>query len=145
MTGWSILLVFFTSFILFMAKCFLLLIHISVVEDYELSKNASYFLSVALSRECVRILSLSISFFSTLIVSLMIFSVRYLSWWCCSQFIIDKRPDLSQQVDITYALQFEYENMKMEHRKYQETQFGIQLCIDICEIILYLRGKLFYI
>ena len=59
------LLVFFTklSFILFMARYFFLLIHFLVVEDYELFKSISHVVSVPLTLECVRNISLSISFF----------------------------------------------------------------------------------
>ena len=61
-----------------MRYCFLLS-HFLVVEDYELSQSTSHLLSVPLSLECVRILSLFISFSSTSIVSLMMFCVRLLS------------------------------------------------------------------
>ena len=47
-----------------MVRCFFLLIHFLVVEDYELPKSTSHTLSVPLNLECVRILSWSISFFS---------------------------------------------------------------------------------
>ena len=40
-----------------MVRCFFLLIHFLVVEDYELPKSASHILSVPLTMECVRILS----------------------------------------------------------------------------------------
>ena len=58
------MLVFFTklSFILFTGRCFFLLIHFLVVEDYELSKSTSH-VSLPLTLECDRILSWSISFF----------------------------------------------------------------------------------
>ena len=65
LTGYSILLVLFTklSFILFMVRCFFLLIHFLLVEDYELPKSTSHFLSVPLNLECIRIPSRFISFF----------------------------------------------------------------------------------
>ena len=76
----DILNVFFLtklSFTLVMVRSFFLLIHFLVVEDYELCKITSYILSVPLTLECVKILSSSISFFfSTLIVSMMMFCVR---------------------------------------------------------------------
>ena len=54
--------------------------HFLVAENYELSKSTSHHLSVpCLSLECLRILSWSISFFSTLIISLIMFCVRLLS------------------------------------------------------------------
>ena len=66
LTRYSILLVFFTklSFILFMVKCFISLIHFIVGEHYEFPKSTIHILSVPLNLECVRILSWSISFFS---------------------------------------------------------------------------------
>ena len=65
------------SFTLVMVRSFFLLIHFLVVEDYELCKITSYILSVPLTLECIKILSSSISFFfSTLIVSMMMFCVR---------------------------------------------------------------------
>ena len=62
-----------------MVRCFFLLIHFLVVEEYELSRSARHILSVALTLECVRVLCWSISFSSTLTVSLVIFCVRLLS------------------------------------------------------------------
>ena len=52
------MLVFFTklSFILFTGRCFFLLIHFLVVEDYELSKGTTH-VSLPLTLECDRILS----------------------------------------------------------------------------------------
>ena len=44
------------SFISFMVRCFFLLIHFLVVEDYGWSKSAGHILSVPLNLECVRIL-----------------------------------------------------------------------------------------
>ena len=75
------LLVFFIklSFIVFMVKFFFLLSNFLVVEDYELYKSTSHLLSVQLTLEYVRILTWSIFFFSTSIVSLMVFCVRLLS------------------------------------------------------------------
>ena len=46
-----------------MARYFFLLIHFLVVEDYELLKSISHVVSVPLTLECVRNISLSISFF----------------------------------------------------------------------------------
>ena len=46
-----------------MVRCFFLLNHFLVAEDYELSESKSHLLSVPLTLECVRILSLFISFF----------------------------------------------------------------------------------
>ena len=40
-----------------MVRCFFLLIHFLVVEDYELPKSTSHILSVPVTMECVRILS----------------------------------------------------------------------------------------
>ena len=75
------LLVFFIklSFIVFMVKFFFLLSNFLVVEDYELYKSTSHLLSAQLTLEYVRILTWSIFFFSTSIVSLMVFCVRLLS------------------------------------------------------------------
>ena len=75
----DILNAFKLSFILFMVRCFFLLIHFLVVEEYELSRSARHILSVALTLECVRVLRWSISFSSTLTVSLVMFCVRLLS------------------------------------------------------------------
>ena len=47
-----------------MVRCFFLLIHFLVVEDYESPKSASHVLSVPVNLECVRVPSWSISFFS---------------------------------------------------------------------------------
>ena len=60
------LLVFFKKlgFMLFMERCFFLLIRFWAVQDYELPKSTSYILSVPLNLECVRILSWSVSFLS---------------------------------------------------------------------------------
>ena len=70
------MLVFFTklSFIVFTVRC-----HFLVVEDYAFSQNTSHLRSVSLTLEYVRILSWSISFFSALIVSQMMFYVKLLS------------------------------------------------------------------
>ena len=77
----GILLVFFTklTFIVFMVRCFVLLSHFWIVQNCELSKSTSLLLSVSLTLECVKILSWSISFFSTSFVSLMMFCARLLS------------------------------------------------------------------
>ena len=74
-----------------MVRCFLLLIHFLVVEDYELPKSTSHILSVPLTLECVNHLDLSL--FSTLIVSSIMFCVNLLS-----ELMIHKPSDLSQQV-----------------------------------------------
>ena len=79
-----------------MVRSLFLLIHFLVVQDYELPKTASRILSVPLTLECVRILDPSL--FSTLIVSLMMFYVRF----CALNSSCDKRFDLSQQVEIAY-------------------------------------------
>ena len=57
---------FFTKlrFILFMVRCFFLLIHFLAVEDYELPKSTSHILIVPLNLDYANILSWSISFFS---------------------------------------------------------------------------------
>ena len=60
------------SFIMFMAKCFFLLIHFIVVEDYELSQSTIHLLSVPSALEYARILSWSIFFFF----------LHQLSSWC---------------------------------------------------------------
>ena len=59
------LLVLFTklSFTLFIVRCFFLLIHFLVVEDYELPKSTGHVLSVPSTLEYVRILSWFISLF----------------------------------------------------------------------------------
>ena len=77
--GLDILNGFKLSFILFMVRCFFLLIHFLVVEEYEFSRSARHVLSVALTLECVRVLCWSISFSFTLTVSLVIFWVWLLS------------------------------------------------------------------
>ena len=87
-----------------MVRCFFLLIHFLVVEDYELPKSTSHILSVPLTMECVRILSWSISFFllklfswwcllnlevtleiSSLSRAILALKETRLCWWCCSQ------------------------------------------------------------
>ena len=55
-----------------------------VVENYELSKSTNHHLSVSLTLEFFRTLTWFISFFTS-IVSLIMFSVNYLSWWYWSQ------------------------------------------------------------
>ena len=62
-----------------MVRCFFLMSHFLVVESFELSKSTIHRLSVLLILECLKILSRTISFFSTLIVSLMMLLVRLLS------------------------------------------------------------------
>ena len=62
-----------------MVRSFFLLSNFLAAENYELSQSTSHLLSVPLTPECVRNLSLSISFFSNSIVSLMMFCVRLLS------------------------------------------------------------------
>ena len=69
----------FSKIILFIVRCFFLLIHFSVVEDYELPKSTSHIPSVPLNLECSRILSWSTFFSSILIVFLMMFCARFLS------------------------------------------------------------------
>ena len=59
--------------------CFFLLIHVSVVEDYELPKSTSHIPRVPWNLECSRILSWSTFFSSILIVFLMMFCARFLS------------------------------------------------------------------
>ena len=74
---YGILLVFLTSrFIMCMIRWFS---HFIVVEDHDLSQSSHYLLRVALTLEYIRILSWSISFFSTSVVSLIMSCVRLLS------------------------------------------------------------------
>ena len=51
------------KFILFMVRCFFLLIHFLVVEYYELPKSTSHILSVPLTLDCVRVLNPSLFFY----------------------------------------------------------------------------------
>ena len=80
----------------FIVRCFFLLTHSWVVQEYEYKykykyehKSTSQILILPLTLECIRVLSSFISFFSTLIVSLMMFCVRLLTQliWC-SQLIM---------------------------------------------------------
>ena len=59
-----------------MVRSSFLLIYLLVTEDYEFPKSTSYILSVLLTLEYVRILSLSIFFSFTLIVYLIISCAR---------------------------------------------------------------------
>ena len=72
LTGYSILLVFFTKlgFIVFMVRFFFLLNHFLAVEDYELSKSTRH------SPWNTKEFYLDQSFFSDTIVSLMMLCVR---------------------------------------------------------------------
>ena len=74
-------MVFFTklSFVVFIVRFFFLLNNFLLVEDHEFSQSTSHLLSVLLTLEDVRILSWSISSFSTSIVSLMVFCEKLLS------------------------------------------------------------------
>ena len=63
LTGYSILLVFFIklSFMLFMVRCFFLLINFLVAEDYELPRSKIHILNVLLTLECVHYKELNLS------------------------------------------------------------------------------------
>ena len=141
MTGYSILLVFFKklSFILFMVRCFFLLIHFLVVEDYESSKITSHVLSVPLNLECVRILSWTIYFFSNF--NCLPDDVLYkIAIWAddnAFNWSYDKPSDCRNK------LWFDLKNMKIQNQKHRKMQFCIQLNIDISEIILYLQTNLY--
>ena len=85
-----------------MVRCFFLLIHFLVVEDYELPESTSHILSVPIHLECVRILSWSMDFFSyfnrfpdDVLCKIAIWADdNALNSWC------DKPSGLSQQVVI---------------------------------------------
>ena len=120
-----------------MIRCFFLLIHFLVVEDYELPKSTNHVLSVPLNLECIRILSLSFIFSPTLIVSLMMFCVRFLS----EVMIMLSTRHVTNHLTCCNKLEFDLKNMKMQYQKYQKMQFWIQLNIDIWEIIPYLQAN----
>ena len=67
------------NFILFMVRCFFLLIHLLVVEDYESPKSASHILSVPLTLNASEFYLDPCLSSPILIVSLMIYCVRLLS------------------------------------------------------------------
>ena len=69
-----------------MERCFLVS-HFLVIEDYELSESTTYLLRVSLTLKYLRILSWSISFFTS-VVSLTMLCVRLLAISC------DKASDL---------------------------------------------------
>ena len=82
------------------------MIHLLVVEDYELPKNTSQVLSVPLTLECVRILSWSISF-SFICNWLPDDVLCKIPIWADDTVLnlsCDKPPDLSQQVEIANQL-----------------------------------------
>ena len=62
---------------MFLVRCFFLLSHFLVIEDYALSKSTSHLQSVPLTLECVRIVSWSI-FFSTSTVYRIVLCVTLL-------------------------------------------------------------------
>ena len=66
-------------FILFIVRCFFLLIHLLVVEDYESPKSASHILSVPLTLNASEFYLDPCLSSPILIVSLMIYCVRLLS------------------------------------------------------------------
>ena len=118
-----------------MVRCFFLLIHFLVVEDYELPKSTSHILSVPLNLECVRIPSWFISFFSYFNFLPDDVLCKIATWADdnASNPSCDKPSALLQQVDL--------KNMKMQYQRYRKMQFCIQLYNDIWEIILYLEGN----
>ena len=129
------LLVYFpkSSFILFMVRCFFLLIHFLVVEDYELPKSTSRILSASLNLECVRILFWSTSF-SSYFNCLSGDVVRKIAIWTDDNAVnssCDKPSDLLQQVVIW--------SKKQENAIPEVSGNAILHPIDICEIILYLQ------
>ena len=63
---------------MFNVRCFVILSYFLVVEDNDLSQRTSRLLSMLLTLEYVTFLSWPISFFSTSVVSQMMFSVRLL-------------------------------------------------------------------
>ena len=116
-----------------MIRCFFLLIHFLVVEDYELPKSTNHVLSVPLNLECIRILSLSFIFSPTLIVSLMMFCVRFLS----EVMIMLSTRHVTNHLTCCNKLEFDLKNMRMQYQKYHKMQFCIQLKLVF--------GKLFHI
>ena len=82
-----------------MVRCYFLLIHFLVVEDYKLPKSTSHILSVPLNLECVRILSWSISFFNCLLDDVLCKTAIWADDNALNS-LCDKPSDLSQQVVI---------------------------------------------
>ena len=109
----------FWHFILFIVRCFFLLITFLVVENYELPKGTSHVLSVPLTLECVIILSWSISFFSTLIASLMMFYVILLSEMMIpfSTHHVTNHLLVSTSWDNQWGVFFVLKNIKMQYQK----------------------------
>ena len=123
----SILLVFFTklSFILFMIRCFFLLIHFLVVEYYGLLKSTSHILShiLPLSQEYVRIhLDPSLFFNFNCLPDDDLCKIVIWADDTALNSSFYKLSDLPQQAQMAYEL-------------YNK------LYIDIWEIILYLQAK----
>ena len=97
----SILLIFFTklSLIVYMVRCFFLLSHFLLVEDYELSNSKSYSQCAINSGMHQKILFWSIYFFSTSVVSLMMFCVGLL-FRLMILLSFDKLADFPEQTQI---------------------------------------------
>ena len=82
-----------------MVRCYFLLIHFLLVEDYKLPKNTSHILSVPLNLECVRILSWSISFFNCILDDVLC-KIAISADTNALNSLCNKPSDLSQQVVI---------------------------------------------
>ena len=121
---------------LFMVKCFFLLIHFLVAEDHELPESTSHILSVPLNLECVRILSWSIAFSSyfNCFPDDVLCKIAFWVYYNDLNSLCDKPCDLSQKVVIW---SWKYENAIPE---ISENSICIQVYIDMWEII-YLQAK----
>ena len=95
------LLIFFTnlSLIVYMVRCFFLLSHFLLVEDYELSNSKSYSQCAINSGMHQKILFWSIYSFSTSVVSLMMFCVGLL-FRLMIMLSFDKLADFPEQTQI---------------------------------------------
>ena len=93
--------------VLFMVRCFFLLIHF--LEDHELPESTSHILSVPLNLECARILSWSIAFSSyfNCFPDDVLCKIAFWVYYNALNSLCDKPCDLSQKVVIW---SWKYEN-----------------------------------
>ena len=120
-----------------MVRCFFLLIHFLVVEDYELPKSTSHILGAPLTLECVRILSSSIFFlfFFNCLPDDILCKIAIWADDAALNSSCSKPSDLSQQVEIWVLIW---------SLKYKNVNRNIRKCHSTSNYIL-IFGKLFYL
>ena len=118
-----------------MVRCFFLLIHFLVVEEYELPRILSHILTANYTITK----SLSSLFSPTLIIVSLMFCVRLLS----QLMIMLSNHHVTNHLTCRKKLHFDLKNMKMQYQRYRKIPFCFQSYIDIWEIILYLQANLY--